>query len=61
MDQLSTLFQHVMETLKSILTTPDFGSEFGLLCTELSIQSHRVRLWGNMVGNLRLVPRRTKV
>ncbi|EPE31501.1 Ubiquitin-like protein [Glarea lozoyensis ATCC 20868] len=46
--------------LKSILTTQDFGSDYELLCTELSLQSLRFRLWGESVGIHVDFPERTQ-
>ncbi|KAE9373381.1 hypothetical protein N431DRAFT_504056 [Stipitochalara longipes BDJ] len=45
-----SLFGSCMDSLKSILTSQDFGSEYEMLCTELSVQWLRVRLWGQAMG-----------
>jgi hypothetical protein len=39
-----------LESFKSILTSQEFGSEYELLCTQLSTQWLRVRLWGESVS-----------
>lgn len=36
--------------LKSLLTTQHFASEYEMLCTELSLQQLRLRLWGQLVS-----------
>ncbi|KAL2066102.1 hypothetical protein VTL71DRAFT_2173 [Oculimacula yallundae] len=50
MASLGALIRSCLETFKSILTSQDFGSEYELLCTELSVQWLRFRLWGESVG-----------
>jgi len=49
-DAFVTLFRGLMESFKSLLTSPKFGTEYELLCSELSVQLLRVRLWGESVG-----------
>jgi hypothetical protein len=44
------LFTSCMDSLKSLLTYHKFGAEYELLCTELSLQALRFRLWGNSVS-----------
>jgi len=48
-DALVALFRGLMGSFKSLLTPAKFGTEYELLCSELSIQSLRVRLWGESV------------
>lgn len=43
------LYRGLMKSFKSLLTSQDFGTEFELLSTELSLQSLRVHLWGDLV------------
>ncbi|KAH9218688.1 prion-inhibition and propagation-domain-containing protein [Leptodontidium sp. 2 PMI_412] len=50
MASLSGLLRSCMESFKSILTSQEFGTEYELLCTELSVQWLRVRLWGESIG-----------
>ncbi|KAG4428307.1 hypothetical protein IFR05_016209 [Cadophora sp. M221] len=50
MASLGALLRSCMESFKSILTSQEFGSEYELLCTELSVQWLRVRLWGESIG-----------
>lgn len=47
---LVALHRGLIESFKSLLTSQDFGTEFELLSTELSIQLLRVHLWGDWVG-----------
>ncbi|KAH7370677.1 hypothetical protein BKA65DRAFT_22153 [Rhexocercosporidium sp. MPI-PUGE-AT-0058] len=49
MASLGALLRSCMESFKSILTSEEFGAEYELLCTELSVQWLRVRLWGESV------------
>lgn len=44
------LFRSCMDSLKSILTSQEFGAEYEVLCTEFSLQCLRFRLWGDSVG-----------
>lgn len=53
MASIAAIFLGCCDTFKSILASQDFGNEYELLCTELSIQSLRVRLWGESVGRLK--------
>jgi hypothetical protein len=50
MGSLVALLPDCMDSLKSILTSQDFGSEYEILCTELSVQWLRIRLWGQSVS-----------
>jgi protein STE50 len=52
MASLVVLFHSCMDNLKSILTSQDFGTEYEILCSELSVQWLRVRLWGQSVGEV---------
>ncbi|RDL38358.1 uncharacterized protein BP5553_02698 [Venustampulla echinocandica] len=47
---VTSLVRESSNSLKSILTSQDFGSEYQLLCTELSLQLLRIRLWAESVG-----------
>lgn len=49
MASLGALLRSCLESFKSVLTSQDFGTEYELLCTELSMQWLRVRLWGESV------------
>ena len=53
MASLVNLSAECMDSLKSILTSQDFGSEYEILCTELSVQWLRIRLWGQTVSRIR--------
>jgi hypothetical protein len=53
MASLVNLSAECMDNLKSILTSQDFGSEYEMLCTELSVQWLRIRLWGQTVSRIR--------
>jgi hypothetical protein len=53
MASLVALFCGCMDSLKSILTSQDFGSEYEIFCTELSVQWLRIRLWGQSVSRSR--------
>jgi hypothetical protein len=53
MASLVNLSAEYMDSLKSILTSQDFGSEYEMLCTELSVQWLRIRLWGQTVSRIR--------
>ena len=50
MISLVALFRGSMDSLKSILISQDFGTEYEILCTELSLQWLRIRLWGQSVS-----------
>ena len=50
MSSIAAIFLGCCNSLKSILASQEFGSEYELLSTELSIQSLRVRLWGESVS-----------
>ncbi|KAH7413235.1 prion-inhibition and propagation-domain-containing protein [Cadophora sp. MPI-SDFR-AT-0126] len=50
MASLGALLRSCLESFKSILTSQEFGTEYELLCTELSVQWLRVRLWGESIG-----------
>lgn len=50
MAAMMAVLRSCMESFKSILTSQEFGSEYELLCTELSTQWLRIRLWGESVG-----------
>lgn len=49
MAAMMVVLRSCMESIKSILTSQEFGSEYELLCTELYTQWLRVRLWGESV------------
>ncbi|KAF4635524.1 hypothetical protein G7Y89_g2590 [Cudoniella acicularis] len=50
MASFSALLRACIQNLKAKLTTSDFGSDYELLCTELSLQWLRLRLWGESLG-----------
>jgi hypothetical protein len=47
---LMDLFQEMMESFKLLLTLQSFGSEYELLCTDLSVHLLRIRLWADSVS-----------
>jgi Prion-inhibition and propagation len=47
--QLVDLFEGVVESFK-LLLTPSFGSDYELLCTDLSVQLLRIRVWADSVS-----------
>ena len=52
MATLTALLRGCMESFKSVLISQDFGAEYELLCTELSLQSLRIRLLGESVSGI---------
>ncbi|CAG8952154.1 hypothetical protein HYFRA_00000893 [Hymenoscyphus fraxineus] len=50
MATIVALIGNAADNIKSTLTTQEFGSDYELLCTELSLQLIRFRLWGESVG-----------
>ncbi|KAH8674613.1 prion-inhibition and propagation-domain-containing protein [Tricladium varicosporioides] len=50
MASITTLLRDCLQNLKAILTSKDFGANYELLCTELTLQWMRIRLWGESVG-----------
>ncbi|KAJ5038804.1 uncharacterized protein L3040_006483 [Drepanopeziza brunnea f. sp. 'multigermtubi'] len=50
MAALVALMRSCIESFKSTSTSRDFGEKYELLCTELSIQWLRLRLWGESMG-----------
>jgi hypothetical protein len=50
LDGFVGLYRGLIDGSKSLLTPRDFGTNYDILCSELSIQSLRVRLWGESVS-----------
>lgn len=50
--QLADLFHGMIESFKLLLTSQTFGSDYELLCAELSVQLLRIRLWADSVSVL---------
>jgi hypothetical protein len=46
------LLRGCVGSFKSILISQEFGAEYELLCTDLSLQSLRVRLLGESVSGI---------
>jgi len=51
-DSCSAPFRGLLGSLKSMLTTKHFGSQYELLCSDISVQTLRLRLWGQLVRTL---------
>lgn len=49
MSSVTALLRDCLQNLKAILTSKDFGANYELLCTELTLQWMRIRLWGESV------------
>lgn len=49
---LVDLFQGMMGSFKLLLDLQSFGSEYELLCTDLSVHLLRIRLWADSVSLL---------
>ncbi len=50
MESLVTLLRSLSESFKDILTSPEFGSEYELISTELAVEWLRIQLWGESVS-----------
>lgn len=47
---LADLFHGMMESFKLLFAPQSFGSEYELLCTDLSVYLLRIQLWANSVS-----------
>ncbi|KAK8024571.1 ubiquitin-conjugating enzyme E2-16 kDa [Apiospora rasikravindrae] len=58
---IAGLFTSCMENFDIIVRARDFGEEFDLMCTQLSLQRIRLALWGETLGLLPSLPERRRV
>lgn len=47
---IASLFTSCIDCFNIVVTAKDFGRDYKLLCTALSIQKLRLFLWGESVG-----------
>ncbi|KAK6839221.1 P-loop containing nucleoside triphosphate hydrolase [Apiospora arundinis] len=57
---IAGLFTSCIENFDIIVRAKDFGEDFDLMCTQLSLQRIRLALWGETVGLLPSAPERAR-